>query len=243
MNEKLKALKLAMEAQESKTFEKTDWDKVTFKADLGETRVRILANPNPEELFFLGDSYHVMSKTHYQDCNGSDCPVCKMLKVVWSDEDSIRQGAYRQLKKKARYTYQILLLNEDGSIKDTTPKLFQMAKTLHNFVLEQAFEDVAILDMDLIIKKEKGNPYFTYENSYFVEGEDLDLTDIKLNPLDMGRKYTYEKSMETVRKYDRQFDLGLDFGEKSEVKKEVVVDTNNSDLDEFELQLMKEIDE
>ena len=251
MNEALLKLKAEMEAAANNTFEKTDWDTITFKPAMGETRVRILANKNPDELFFWADGYHVMTNNYYADCGknqGEECPICNTLKELWDDNDASRQATYRQIKKKARFTYQVLLLDTDGNVKDKTPKLYAMPKTLHDIVLQSAFNEVDICSTDLIIKKEKGKPYVTYENSYFLDEKDsadidelvFDFNEVK--DLKLGKNYHNEKTIAPLSKIIRQFDL-TPLNTVEAAKQVLVEDSADGDLDEFEKQLMKEIGE
>ncbi len=184
-----------------------DWDEVTFKAPMGDTRVRIIPNVNSEELFFLGDGYHVLTPNYYADCDGANCPICSTLKKLWSDDDITRKSVYRTIKRKARFTYQVVLLNDDGSVATRTPKLFLAPKTLHDIILEKAFNDLDVTEMDLIIRKEQGSPYVKYDNSYFVDGLSIEYNEDEIKPLDLGRNYSNEKTNAPLDKIKEQFNL------------------------------------
>jgi len=245
MTEQLKKLKAEMEAAANQNFEKKDWNEITFKPSMGDSRVRIIANKNEDELFFLADGYHVMSNNYYADCGknqGEKCPICDSLKELWDDNDLTRQATYRQIKRKARFTYQVIVLDDEGNVADQVPKLYSCPKTLHDIILKSAFDEIDICSTDLIIRKEQGKPYVSYENSYFLDEKDckdIEFTG-EVNALDMGRNYHNDKTTAPLSKIIRSYNLTpLNIPEAAKQVK----DSADDDLNSFEQELLKSINE
>ena len=217
MNQKqnLEKLKTWAENSKSKGFNSFDWEKHTFKASEGSQLIRIMP-PKDGGLMFLADFYHIMSSKYYQSCRGTDeCPVCKLLKVLWQDDDTARKATYRELKKRSRFTYQVCLLNDDGSPVDGVMKLWAAPKTVHEIILGYVIEnDDDVTDLEegrnfMVIKK-KGSDFFDYSESHFEdEPSEFELNEDDLLSLYEGKYYKYEKALPILNKLKDQFSLDI----------------------------------
>ena len=236
--QKLDKLREWSKNNERKTFTPFDWKSRTWKMkEDGEQRVRILPPKNENDLMFLADGFHIISQSYYQDCKDpGSCPVCKMLKRLWDSSDEVRKATYRTMKRKKRFTYQIILLNDDGSIKDRTPKLYTVPKKIHDKILGYVIdndEDITDVDegRDFVIVRKKGE-FFDYSESYFVdETSAFDMDEIEeLNDLTSGKYYNYSKSFSTLNKLNKQFDLGMS---RFETTDEEEVDDEEKEIDDY----------
>ena len=209
----LEKLKKWAEDSKSKGFDSFDWETKTFKMSEGKQLVRILP-PKDEGIMFLADGYHIMSSKYYQDCKDpKECPVCKLLRVLWQDDDTARKATYRELKRRKRFTYQIVLLNDDGTPVDGVAKLWTAPKTVHDIVLAYVMEkDSDVTDLEegrnFMVVKKKGSDFFDYSESYFEDDEtEFEFDEDDLLSLDEGKYYKYEKALPILNKLKNQFNL------------------------------------
>ena len=252
---KLELLAKYKQEQESKgSGQKFDYEARNWKMQKnGKQRVRILPNIEEGKLEFLTDGYARLSEKVYQDVDlseGDKNPVRQLLNRLWDDGDEVRKGVYRSIKINQRVTYQIVLLNPDGTVQERVPKLYTgMPKTLHKFIMEhQLTNNVDVTDLksgfDLVIVKKDGNPYSDYSDSYFVDEEsEFDMSEID-EPVALTADKYYrlgDKSRKILSKINQQFSLGLSLFTTTAPAPAPAKEAD--ELDEFEKELLKDIAE
>jgi hypothetical protein len=232
-----------------------DWETRTWSMKVyGKQRVRILPNVDGG-LDFYEDGVAKLSDRVYQDVNLSEKnnPVRMTLNALWDEEDSIRKNLYRSMKIQRRVRYQIVLLNDDGTVADKTPKLYDAPKSLHNKLVEyQLANDVDVTDyedgQDLWIVKEEGERYADYSKSHFDKPSTFNPKDIdQPGKLTDGRYYKIgKKTMDILSKINKQFDLGLSLFNNSAVPAQAAVAPKpttvaDDELDEWEKVLYAQV--
>ena len=257
MGNNLAKMKAYVEAQGNKggDFEKFDYENRRLKTPaVGETRVRILENIDLDKLFFYEDFHHKIDDSTYIDCKGakSGCKVCQVQDAdLWDEKDELKKAAYRQIKRIRRNTIQVALLDADGMVDSKYPKLFTPAKTLMALLMDLAIKgDFDPSDdgapIDLLIVKEKDDRFFTYKNSKYIPANpkcDLSKMEDKI-ALTTDKYYNDKKAIPALKKYIRMFDLEIDTSKWGKEEEVVATATDKTeDLDEFEKQLQKEIED
>jgi hypothetical protein len=192
---------------------KFDWATRNYKIRDGRQRVRILPNPDPNELDVLHDYYVKVSNDLYVDCQDRDCDLIRNIKRIWDTKSSTRQAIYRSIKPIDRFQVQVVELSDDGSrVMNATPRMLALPKTVFKQLLDTCDGDLT--SHDLVVERHGTGSATDYSGTGWLDAvTSLDREIGDPLPLDANRNYGNKKWIEPLNEIMKSVGLSLELSE------------------------------
>lgn len=239
-----KAQELAQQMMSKKSC--INWDELKFKIENDKTYYfRFVPDANKEnELFFQPYKMYKLSDTVYVNYPSGYNNVQKALNGLWATGDTTAKAVYSSCKGKQTYNVGIVLCDSKGNIIEPKAKIWSISsKNLWEKIMAIYFDGDFMAEPDTYFEMTRtGQKLETTYSLVAKKDGKIDFSKVESANLSLPLAFSKSdaKALPILQRLNKQFSLGVEFDSKQTVIPSKIED---DEMDEFEQQLLKEIED